>query len=196
MNDKSILYGAGGLIVGLVAGSMFAPQLMGDGMMRGGMSGGGASHVDSRFIEMMIPHHEGAIAMAERALERSKRPEIQSLAQGVIDAQTHENEQMRQWYEEWYGGAPAEAGMQMMGHGMHMEGMEGDLEKLTTAPNFDIEFIDQMVVHHEMAIMMAQMLASGTERTEMKQLADQIITSQSREIDMMRSWREAWTAAN
>jgi uncharacterized protein (DUF305 family) len=49
-----------------------------------------------------------------------------------------------------------------------------------------------MVVHHEMAVMMAQMLESGTERPEMKQLASDIITSQTREIEMMRGWSASW----
>src|SRR3989344_3753553 len=58
--------------------------------------------------------------------------------------------------------------------------------------NIDQHFIVQMIPHHEMAVIMAQMLASGTERPEMKQLADNIIASQSREIEMMRSWLTSW----
>jgi uncharacterized protein (DUF305 family) len=37
------------------------------------------------------------------------------------------------------------------------------------------------------------MLRAGTERAEMKQLADNIITSQSQEIEMMRSWLTGWS---
>ena len=43
-----------------------------------------------------------------------------------------------------------------------------------------------------MAIMMAQMLAAATERPEMQQLADNIMTSQAREIEMMMSWLKSW----
>ncbi|WP_242036175.1 DUF305 domain-containing protein [Cyanobium sp. FACHB-13342] len=38
---------------------------------------------DQRFIVMMIPHHEGAIAMADLALNRAKRPEIRELAKRI-----------------------------------------------------------------------------------------------------------------
>lgn len=182
--DNKLLVGVGVLIIGFAAGYMVAPGgAPGDGMYRGGMS----QNIDRHFIEQMIPHHEGAIAMAQLALERSKRPEVLSLAQGIIDSQTLEITQMKGWYSNWFGGAPIEDG-----HRMHMDGMSGDIEELKTATNFDQEFLTQMIPHHEMAVMMAQMLAASTQRTEMKVLADQIITSQGREITMMRSWLASW----
>jgi uncharacterized protein (DUF305 family) len=51
-----------------------------------------ADDVDQAFAEMMMAHHEGAIAMAELALERAQRGEIKELAQEIIDAQNRENE--------------------------------------------------------------------------------------------------------
>ena len=52
---------------------------------------------------MMIPHHQGAIAMADLALSRAKRPEIKELAKSIKASQTRENAQMRTWYQQWYG---------------------------------------------------------------------------------------------
>jgi len=149
-----------------------------------------SQNIDQYFISQMIPHHEGAIEMAKIALKRSKRPEILSLAKGVIEAQERENHDMRAWYEQWFGAAPSSSGMGMM----HMDGMKGDLDILTSVPpeGFDREFIEQMIPHHEMAIMMAQMLLAATERGEMKTLANNIIVSQSSEIQMMRGWLKAW----
>jgi uncharacterized protein (DUF305 family) len=71
------------------------------GSGRSGMPMGQRS-ADAHFIVMMIPHHEGAIAMAELALQRSKRPEIQALAQRIRTSQSQENAQMRRWYRQWY----------------------------------------------------------------------------------------------
>jgi len=101
---------------------------------------------------------------------------------------------MRAWYQSWYGSAPPSGEFGMMG-GMMMEGMTGDTSELAavSSADFDREFIEQMIPHHEMAIMMAGMLQASTERAEMKQLADNIIASQSREIEMMRSWLTAWS---
>jgi uncharacterized protein (DUF305 family) len=57
---------------------------------------------DQRFIEAMISHHQGAIDMAEMALEMSERDEIRELAETIIATQSAEIEQMRNWLEEWY----------------------------------------------------------------------------------------------
>ncbi|MEN9278971.1 MAG: DUF305 domain-containing protein, partial [Thermostichus sp. DG_1_5_bins_95] len=57
---------------------------------------------DLRFIDAMIPHHEGAVLMAKEALEKSRRPEIRQLAEAIIAAQSQEIEQMQAWRLSWY----------------------------------------------------------------------------------------------
>lgn len=57
---------------------------------------------DLRFINAMIPHHQGAVMMAEDALSKSKRPEIKQLAQEIVKAQETEIAQMEQWRQAWY----------------------------------------------------------------------------------------------
>lgn len=58
---------------------------------------------DLRFINAMIPHHEGALTMAQEALAKSSRPEIQALAEAIIASQQVEIDQMTQWRQDWYG---------------------------------------------------------------------------------------------
>src|SRR3990167_6111908 len=58
---------------------------------------------DERFIDMMIPHHEGAIMMSKDALKNANKPELKQLAQNIIDAQEKEIALMKQWRKEWYG---------------------------------------------------------------------------------------------
>ncbi len=60
--------------------------------------------IEQRFITAMISHHEGAIEMADMALEQAEREEIRMLAEAIIAAQEAEIEQMQGWLEEWYGG--------------------------------------------------------------------------------------------
>ncbi|SEL60880.1 protein of unknown function [Kosakonia sacchari] len=52
---------------------------------------------DKAFAKGMIPHHEGAIAMAETELKYGKDPEMRKLAQDIIKAQKGEIEQMNKW---------------------------------------------------------------------------------------------------
>ncbi len=191
MNTNTIAVGVVALIVGLGGGYVLwgnNPSPSSTHMMpNGGVMG---QNIDQHFIVQMIPHHEGAIAMAKIALDRSKRPEIITLANNIIEAQEKEITDMRGWYQTWYGSAPPSGGMGMM----HMGGMTGDPDvlKSVSAADFDREFINEMIPHHEMAVTMAQMLAAGTERGEMRQLASNIITSQSNEIEMMRGWLKSW----
>ncbi len=64
--------------------------------------GAADAEFDLRFINAMIPHHEGAVKMAQDALTKSKRPEIKQLAQEIIKAQDTEIKQMQQWRKSWY----------------------------------------------------------------------------------------------
>ena len=72
-------------------------------MDHGSMPGMSEAPYDATFIDGMIIHHEGAIAMARDALQKAERQEIKGLAQAVITAQEGEIAQMRQWLKDWYG---------------------------------------------------------------------------------------------
>jgi uncharacterized protein (DUF305 family) len=82
------------------------PATSGMQMDMGPMSvAAGDALYDVRFIDAMIPHHEGAVAMAQEALAKSERAEIKALAQAIIDAQTEEIARMKEWRAAW---APAQ----------------------------------------------------------------------------------------
>jgi uncharacterized protein (DUF305 family) len=52
---------------------------------------------DKAFIDAMISHHRSAIEMAQVAYRESDNPEIKALAEGIVEAQTREIEQMKGW---------------------------------------------------------------------------------------------------
>ncbi len=56
---------------------------------------------DLAFIEMMIPHHEGAVTMSKEALQKSEKEELKTLANQIIKAQEAEIKMMKEWQSKW-----------------------------------------------------------------------------------------------
>lgn len=70
--------------------------------MMSGLSGKTGDEFDKAFLSEMIEHHEGAVDMAEAALKNAKHQEIKDLAKAIIEAQTKEINQMKDWQKSWY----------------------------------------------------------------------------------------------
>ena len=183
-----------------------SPSPTGMGMMMN------QQQVDQHFIQMMIPHHQGAVDMANLALSKAQHSELKKLAQAIITSQTKEIQEMKNWYKTWYDtdvptvsstGMPMHSGTGMnqgmpmnSGLGMDMMQMMGmmnmDLTALKNAPNFDRVFIEEMIPHHQMAVMMAAMVLDSP-HPELRNLGKAIIQTQSAEIEQMFQWQQAWS---
>jgi len=196
-------WGGGGM---LGDGNGGTAGMTGYGINAAGPGQMGMGYSDPQFIWMMIPHHEGAIAMADLALNRAKRTEIKELAKSIKASQTRENAQMRTWYQQWYGKAvPSwgpgtgwgwQGGMGMgvgTGGGMDM-GMRGgtNLSVLSAAPDFDRAFIEQMIPHHQMGVMMASMAQTNSQHPQLRAMQQAMVKAQSREIEQMSQWYQSW----
>lgn len=155
---------------------------------------------DLRFIDAMIPHHRGAIDMANEALQTSKRPEIKALAQNIIKAQNREeNELMRKWRKAWYPKAPeapvaydSQQGKMVAMTTEQKDRMMMKLDLGAADAEFDLRFMNAMIPHHEGAIAMAKDALTKAQHAEIRQLANEIIASQQAEIDQMKQWRKTW----
>jgi uncharacterized protein (DUF305 family) len=79
---------------------------------------------------------------------------------------------------------------QGMGHRMGME-MMGMMTGLS-GPRLEATFMSMMIPHHEGAVSMARLAVDRAVHPELKQLAEQIIADQSREIGQFNQWLAAW----
>lgn len=81
-----------------------------------------------------------------------------------------------------------------MGGGQHMDGrgaagpMQMGMSGGMTAVEDEFDYLAQMIPHHEEAIASAELLLEGTDRPEMEAFAQDIIDTQSAEVDQMRAW--------
>jgi uncharacterized protein (DUF305 family) len=82
-----------------------------------------ADPFDRAFVDEMVPHHEGAVKMAEAVLKETDDAELKKLAQAIIDAQRREIREMNAFRSEKYGGPVREE--QPDAGGEHGGGMEG-----------------------------------------------------------------------
>jgi uncharacterized protein (DUF305 family) len=159
-------------------GGMASEMLMDDGQ-----------YSDERFIDSMIPHHRGAVDMAEVALHNAEHSEIERLAEDIVRTQEAEIEELRSIKQEEFGTSevPEEVGSEEM----EMMGMS-DPEQLAGEGPFDRAFIDAMIPHHESAIEMAQVALDESPNAEIRRIAGAIVEAQEKEIAQMRGWREEW----
>lgn len=77
----------------------------------------------------------------------------------------------------------------------HMEDMMHDMMSNLNGKvgdDFDKAFIDEMIIHHEGAVVMAEAVLENSNRPELIKLAEEIISAQAKEIDMMKEWRTSW----
>lgn len=150
------------------------------------------SDADLAFVQEMIPHHRGALAMARLVPERSDREELRELAPEMIEAQREQIGRMEAILLEAevdyetddvpesseIPGMPSADGMAVL---RELEGEE-----------FDATFINLMTAHHRGAVILARrrLEASGSDRIQ--DLARRIVAAQLSEIHTMYEWYVDW----
>jgi uncharacterized protein (DUF305 family) len=84
---------------------------------------------------------------------------------------------------------------EMMGHGNNDMGMDEMVDELSDleGDEFDKSFITLMIEHHQGAIDMANLVNQNAKHDEIKNLADDIISAQTSEINMMKRWLNEWS---
>jgi uncharacterized protein (DUF305 family) len=163
---------------------------MGSGGMAKQMVMENGKYSDKAFIDAMVPHHQGAIAMAEVALKNAEHEEIKELSRNIFSAQQAEIEELKSIKKEEFG--TSNVPMEMSQEQMRGMGMMMDPKRLSKREPFDEAFIDAMIPHHQSAIEMAQVAQEESKIPVIRQLAEDIVEAQKREIEQMKQWRKQW----
>jgi uncharacterized protein (DUF305 family) len=140
------------------------------------------SDQDLMYAQMMIPHHEQAVEMAELAATRTTNSEVLSIANKIKSAQAPEIAVMAAWL-----GSKAQE--LHSGHSMEMKGMltGAEFTKLENSVDakFDQLFVTGMIAHHEGAIEMTQSILKS-ENPIVKKFGEKVVKEQTAEIKELK----------
>lgn len=161
-----------------------------------GATAGAHNAQDVSFAQGMIPHHRQAVEMARLAADRGSSARVKDLATRVEKAQDPEIRTMTGWLKAWGEDVPSDSpGAEGMDHsgghggGSGMAGMmdQKDMDKLAKSSGeaFDSLFLTMMVAHHEGAVEMAEAEKAKGKYAPAADLADDVVTAQTAEIDEM-----------
>ena len=149
---------------------------------------------EKAFLTGMVHHHLTGIEMAEIASKRGRSAFVRRLGEEI--ASTHEPEiaEMRTIYERLIGGElkpdpGAHDGLGLTAAQAGMTHDEGTNKMLRAARPFDRAFVDEMVAHHRGAVKMAEVVLAKAEDSEVRKLAETIVSTQQREIEEMDAFR-------
>jgi uncharacterized protein (DUF305 family) len=134
--------------------------------------------LERQFIADMIPHHEEAVAAAQAFLyQGTANEEVRKLATDIVKTQKAEVTQMKEWHLAWYGEVYKDTGT--------YKPMMRDTSSVPSTER-DKAFLEDMVQHHLHALTMVQNVAAQFTRPELKELSQNIASSQSNEVVEMK----------
>jgi hypothetical protein len=171
------------------AGMMGAGSMGGMGMT-GATSGASSTAMGMDFndefgyLTEMIPHHEEAITTARLVKANTRHPELEALAENIIQTQTEQVTQMKAWLAAWYPGRDTQADYQPMMR---------DLTKLS-GEALDRRFLEDMARHHWWAVSASQKLVGQdlSQHEEVVPFATSIRDSQAAQIHTMAGMLTDW----
>ena len=140
---------------------------------------------DVTFAQMMIPHHEQAVQMSDDLLAKDGIDQsVVDLATEIKAAQEPEITQLQDWLTAW---GEDDDSMSGMGHGSDGMMSDDDMMALQDASGVEAStlFLEQMTVHHEGAVAMAQLEIDDGENADAQAMAADIVKTQTAEIAVM-----------
>jgi uncharacterized protein (DUF305 family) len=133
---------------------------------------------ETTFIEHMIPHHEEAIGQSQTMLNKTQNTEYQKILLNIIEVQSREVTEMKQWYQQWSNKPYQDTGV--------YEPMMSEIYSYT-GKKLEREWLQNMVYHHQAAIYIAQSGLKTIHKEELRSLMESIKISQGNQIIEMEN---------
>ncbi len=140
------------------------------------------------FIKCMIPHHQAAIYMSENLLEYTRYQPLQEIAKNIIKMQTEQIEQMEEICKTTYGFPNTQQAVDNYMQ-KYLEITKSMIDEMRNTPrcvNINLNFINEMILHHQGAIAMCENLLSYRIDPRLKLIADSIIKEQSEGVKQLK----------
>lgn len=138
------------------------------------------------FLQLMIPHHQGAVKMAEYEVAHGENNEMIQLAKSIIAEQQIEIQLMK-------GLLSSQLSMECNNDlskdwAATMNTMMKDMPHENELKDVDMAFAKVMLPHHQAGIDMAKVLLQHGNDHAVKRMAESIISSQQIEIEQMKHY--------
>lgn len=152
-----------------------------------------ANNADVIFMQGMLPHHQGAVAMAKIQLQYGEDLALKDLAQTIIDAQQSEINQIKAWLQAHQNTKTKDEQIDKIRDDYLSKDKITHDEMMTGIMDTDADraFVKGMIPHHQGAIDMADLALKYSSDNEVLALAKQIKATQIPEIAQMKAWLDA-----
>ena len=147
-------------------------------------------NVNLNFVLEMMPHHEGGINMAKAIVKYGSNPEVKKIAENIITSQSAQipiMEELKTKFEKEKPSSKADSKKYIKEYDKIKDTMFKKMKDIIITDNVDVNFLQEMIYHHEGAIGMANNILKYTTDPELKKLAENMVSTQSKGVEEMKS---------
>ncbi len=134
---------------------------------------------DLRYVNGMISHHRGAMLLAEQLSKNTARPEMKQLAQNILNDEPAAIAELYAWKKAWYKDTRTVRDPIVANLG-------------PADAKFDLRFLNAIIAHHEVGIIMTQETRQKASRVEVLNNADAVEAFLTKGIEALKKLRTDW----
>jgi uncharacterized protein (DUF305 family) len=147
--------------------------------------GSAVAPYEAHFLEFMIDHHLGGVALATRCSERAVHEELRALCHHSLADQQRQIALFRSWLRQWYGVDYA---------GTMHPSAEANVQRLSAVSGtaFENDFLTTFSAHHVVTIVGSRQAVGAVPHDELRHEAQLMVTNQTHQVMAMQAWDCHW----